>query len=127
MVNEQKTITMKQQTTVTPQQLSGDLSIQLANGQTLDDFCQSHIAEYNRDRFEAIAIRVFVSDESIVTVYALDKMRQENTTLNPDKIPVKKFKLEDVPLNELLTYCQGFNCTLSTGNFPIEAMEVINK
>ena len=87
----------------------------------------SHILDYNRDRFEAIAIRVFVGDESIVTVYALDKVRQENTTLHPDKIPVKKFKLENIPLHELLTYCQGFNCTLSTQNFPLDAMEVINQ
>ena len=118
---------MKQQPAFTPQQLTGDLSILLANDQTLDDFCASHILEYNRDRFEAIAIRIFVGDESIVTVYALDKIRQENTTLHPDKIPVKKFKLEDIPLHELLTFCQGFNCTLSTRNFALDAMEVINK
>ncbi len=107
--------------------ISGELSISLANEQTLDDFCATYIPEYNRDRFEAMAIRVFVGKENIITVYAVDKLRQENSNIPADKIPVKKFKLEGVPLDSLFPYCDSFNCTLSTNNYPLDAMEVTNK
>ena len=101
--------------------------MKLANNQTLDDFCEQHILEYNRDRFEALAIRVYLGDETVITVYAVDKNRQENTTLNTGTIPVKKFKITTLPVNELFSYCAGFNFTLSTGNYPMKDMEVINK
>lgn len=107
--------------------ISGNISIKMANGQTLDDFCFQHIPDYNRDRFEALAIRVFVGDETIITIYAVDKKRQEGTSFGENKIPVKKFKLTTVPLSELFSYCSSFNCTLSTGNYPLENMEVVNK
>lgn len=107
--------------------LAGKLSVKLANDQTLDDFCSQHIAEYNRDRFEALAIRIYVGDETVITVYAMDKTRQENSSSNPGKIPVKKFKITTLPVAELFSYCSGFNCTLTTGNYLMEDMEVINK
>jgi hypothetical protein len=107
--------------------ISGELSVSFANEQTLDDFCATYIPEYNRDRFEALAIRVFVGKENIITVYAVDKLRQENSDIPADKIPVKKFKLEGVPLDALFPYCDSFNCTLSTNNYPLDAMEVTNK
>jgi len=107
--------------------VTGKLSVKMANSQTLDDFCVHHIPDYNRDRFEALAIRVFVGDETIITIYAVDKLRQEGNTFGGGKIPVKKFKLNDLPLSELFSYCESFNCTLSTGNYELEDMEVINK
>lgn len=55
--------------------LKGSISVTMANGQTLDDLCTQFIQDYNRDRFEAIAIRLFIGDETIVTIYALDKSK----------------------------------------------------
>lgn len=107
--------------------ITGELTVKLANGQTLDDFCTQHVADYNRDRFEALALRVYLGDETVITVYAVDKTRQENTTQIIDKIPVKKFKISGISVADLFSYCEGFNCTLSTGNYAIEDMEVINK
>ena len=107
--------------------LSGLLAVELANQQTLDDFCTEYINDYNRDRFEAIGIRLLLGKETIITVYALDKHRQEGITYNPDKIPVKKFKLTDLPAGVLFSYCASMNFTLNTGNYSMEEMEVINK
>lgn len=118
---------MDQELNFNHESLSGELSVKLANDQTLDDFCVQHIIDYNPDRFEALAIRVYVGDETVITVYAVDKTRQENTTLNPGKIPVKKFKITTLPVSELFSYCAGFNCTLTTGNYALNDMEVINK
>lgn len=109
------------------EEIKGMISVKLANNQTLDDFCADHIVEYNKDRFEAFAIRLFLGNESIVTVYALDKIRQEDSTTDPDRFPVKKFKLSDFPISSIFSYFSSFNCTLSNGNYNIEEMEVMNK
>lgn len=118
---------MEQQLNFTHEDLQGTFSVKLANDQTLDDFCMSHIADYNRDRFEALAIRLYVGAETTITVFAVDKTRQENSTVMVDKLPVKKFKITTLPMAELFSYIEGFNCTLTTGNYPLEDMEVINK
>jgi len=112
---------------VIEQTLKGSISATTANGQSLDDLCLQLIPDYNPDRFEAIAIRLFIGDETLVTIYALDKIRQEDSTIDKNKIPVKKFKLTEVSLPVLFSYCRTFNCTLSTGNYQLEDIEVINK
>ncbi|MEO7312996.1 MAG: hypothetical protein ABIX01_21600 [Chitinophagaceae bacterium] len=107
--------------------IAGAIAVKMANNQNLDDLCQHYVAEYNRDRFEAIAIRVFAGKETIITLYALDKLRQEDQAGNPDRLPVKKFKLTNVPAAALFSFCESFNFTLSTGVHHIEDMEVVNK
>jgi hypothetical protein len=107
--------------------ISGTLAVNFANGQTLDDFCSEHILDYNRDRFEAIAIRVFIGKETIITIYALDKPRQEGDNYDPSKIPVKKFKITTLSANDLFSYCDSLNFTLGTGNYTIDDIEVMNK
>ena len=118
---------MEKELNFTHEDLTGEFSVKLANGQTLDDFCVQHIAEYNPDRLEALAIRMYAGAEIIITVYAVDKTRQENSSVSNDKIPVKKFKITTLSLSDLSNYCEGFNFTLSTGNFSLENIEVINK
>ncbi|MEO6549553.1 MAG: hypothetical protein ABIN94_16245 [Ferruginibacter sp.] len=118
---------MEHEWNLVQEDVTGTLTVKMANHQTLDDFCTEHIPEYNRDRFEALAVRVFVGEETIITIYAVDKTRQEGTTFSEGKIPVKKFKLEHIPLSALFSYCASFNCTLTTGNYPLDEMEVINK
>jgi hypothetical protein len=108
-------------------ELSGKLTVNLSPGRTLDEFCERHFENYNSDQFEAVAIRVFYGKETVVTLYALDKVRQEGTNYNINKIPVKKFKTTSFGLNELLGFISEFNFTLSTGNYPLDDMEVINK
>ena len=118
---------MEDELSIKNEHLSGALSIKMANGQTLDDFCVAHFTDYNRDRFEAFAMRVYVGQETVITIYAVDKVRQENTTLNLDKIPVKKFKITTLMVNELFSYVEGFNCTITTGVHDIKNMAIINK
>lgn len=107
--------------------VSGEIAVTLANGQTLDDFCAQHIVDYNRDRFEAFALRVFLGKETVITIYAVDKIRQEDSSLNPEKIAVKKFKINTIPVNELYSYVESLNFTLTTGNYQLKDMEVTNK
>ena len=118
---------MEQRLNYTHEDLTGEMSVKFANDQTLDDFCARYIPEYNRDRFDALAIRLYVGEETVITVFAVDKTRQENSTINTGDLPVKKFKITTVPLSELFTYCSGFNCTLSSGAYDLKDMEVVNK
>lgn len=108
-------------------ELKGGITVNMANDQTLEDFCAEYIPGYNRDRFDALAIRVFAGNETVITIFAVDKIRQEDSILKEGRLPVKKFKLTDIPLSAVLSYCSSFNCTLSTGNYDIEDMEVMNK
>lgn len=113
--------------TDTEAHLKGSIKVTLANNLNLEDFCSQYIPDYNRDRFEALAIRLFVGDETLITVYALDKIRQEDSSASREKIPVKKFKLTGVPITAVFNYCSAFNCTLDTGMYDIEDLEVVNK
>jgi hypothetical protein len=108
-------------------ELKGAMSMTFKNGKTLDEFCRRFFDNYDSDRFEAVAIRLYYGKEMIVTLYALDRTRQEGTTHNLNKIPVKKFKKELFNLSELIPFVDEFNFTLQAGNYPLEDMEVINK
>jgi hypothetical protein len=107
--------------------ISGGIAVKLRANTTLDDFCEKHIPNYDPDRFEAIAIRLFSGKEVIVTIYALDKFRQEGNTYHSDRIPVKKFKILNLSVEQVFHFFEEFNLTLSTGNYSITDMEVINK
>jgi hypothetical protein len=120
-------MTMTRELAIHHGDLSGLITVNAANGQTLDDFCAAHIPEYNRDRLEAMAMRVFVGKETVITVYAADKYRQDGTAYDQEKIPVKKFKITTLTIQDLFSYCESFNFTLSTGSYEIDDMEVMNK
>jgi hypothetical protein len=108
--------------------LTGSAAIKFANGITLDDFCAAHFANYNTERYKAIAVRLFEGNETVVTVYAIDKMHQyDNDNYDAGKVPVKKFKLNFLSVTDLFRYCDSFNCTLTLEDYPIEEMDVINK
>lgn len=107
--------------------ITGGISVKLKKNTSLDDFCVKHFPTYDPDRFEAIAIRLFSGNESVITVYALDKTRQENSNYNPDKIPVKKFKIFTPHPSSVLDFFEEYNFTLQVGNYEITDMEIINR
>ncbi|HMK04741.1 MAG TPA: hypothetical protein VK489_11140 [Ferruginibacter sp.] len=107
--------------------LTGEVSVTLDDSQSLDDLCSKYIYDYNRDRFEPLALRIFIGKEIVATLYAVDKVRQEDSNLDPDKIPVKKFKVPGIPLHELFRYIASLNLTLTTNLYPMESMQVMNK
>ena len=102
--------------------LAGTVLVNLNDNIGFNASC-AEIAGYNLERFQAVAIRVYLGEESIVTVYAKDK---EWHSKNGEKLPVHKFKKE-MNISKLLPYLKNLNFTLSTVDFDIENMEVINK
>ena len=107
--------------------LGGAMSIKFKKGSSFDEYCRNNIENYNPDRFEVLAIRLYYGKETNITLYAIDKDRMEGDNFKKDKIPVKKFKLNISFLQSILSFIDECNFTLTTGNYPISDMEVINK
>ena len=119
---------MKQELHFEHGDLVGEISLSLTEGQSLNELFSKYIHDYNPDRMEAYAFRVLMGKENVLTLYAVDGYKQENTSLEDrEKIPVKKYKIPDVPIQELLNFFGEINFTVSTKNYPIESMEVVNK
>jgi len=111
----------------TREELEGVIALKLLPGKSLDEFCEQHFDNYNRDQFEAIVFRVYAGAELIVTLYALDKVRQEGNTFDKNKLPVKKFKSTTIKFTDMLPFLEDFNFTVSPGNYPLEDIEVMNR
>jgi len=107
--------------------LGGAMSVKFKTGSAFNEYCQKNIENYNPDRFEMLAIRFYYGKETIITLYAIDKSRLEGENYDHSKIPVKKFKLKTDFINEFLPFIEECNFTLTTGNYPLNDMEVINK
>lgn len=104
--------------------LNGIVSINLNDKQNFNDL-GAELTGYNTERFEAVALRVFIENTPLVTVYAIDKFKQ----VKPDfkgKLPVHKFKKE-MSFDELFYKLKNVNFTVTTGEYDIEDMEVVNK
>ena len=109
------------------QEIDGKITIKMRENKSFEELCERIIPNYNRDRYEAIALRLYYGDDVIVTVYALDKSRHEGSNFDKEKLPVKKFKLKGLNLSEVFSLVEEFNFTLNTGNYNLDDMEVINK
>ena len=119
---------MKQELHFENGDLVGEISLSLAEGQSLNELFTKYIHDYNPDRMEAYAFRLLMGKENVLTLYAVDGYKQENTADEDlEKIPVKKYKIPGVPVAELLNYFSEINFTVSTNNYPIESMQVVNK
>jgi hypothetical protein len=107
--------------------LSGQASLNFYDKDNFNTFA-AKIAGYNPDRFDPVALKVYVEgSEVIVTLYAVDRSKQEQTdSFPPDKLPVRKFKLEMNWL-KFLSYIKQFDMVVSDGSFDIRDMVVVNK
>jgi hypothetical protein len=103
--------------------LIGVVSINLQEGEDLN-LLASRIAIYDPTRFEAVALRVYIQNQPIVTLYAIDKQMQQQKD-EQEKLLVHKFKME-MTFEELFSKFRNFNFTVTTGQHNIEQMEVVN-
>jgi len=106
--------------------IGGNVSLKFQPGQNLISLCEAIFDHFNADDHEPIALRLYCGKENILTLYALDKVRQETSSTNPDKLPTRKFKQELTSPLVLLHNIAEINFTLEAGNFPLRDMEVIN-
>jgi hypothetical protein len=107
--------------------LGGAISVRFTEGSSFADYCATHIPNYDPGRFEIMAIRFFYGKEIDITLYAVDTERQARSGKDDDIIPVKKFKLTSAFLKDILLFIDECNFTLTTGEYPLANMRVINK
>jgi hypothetical protein len=82
----------------------------------------SQLAGYDASHYEAVALRVFIQESPIVTIYAIDRGEQHPQG-STKKFPVHKFKVE-VTFEQLFSVFKKVNFTLTNGKYHIEDMEV---
>lgn len=107
--------------------LNGAMSVKFKPGSPVNEFCAKHIPGYNPERFEILAIRVYYGHELIVTFFAVDKEHLGHDPYEEGRIPVKKFKLDNLHVKDFLPFIDECNFTVSTDEYLLEDMEVINK
>ena len=100
--------------------IPGMISIAFKEGDDLNSLC-ARLTGYNTERFSAVALRMYTGEETIVTVYAVDKLKKAESSL-----PVHKFKLE-ISLKDFLNEIRQMNFTVSDDRYDLWDMEVINK
>jgi hypothetical protein len=107
--------------------LNGNAAMDLHRKEDLNALATKLIDNYNPDRFDAVALRFFVQkNEPIVTLYAVDKYKQEDGNYPKDKLPVKKYKLK-LSFVEFLKYIKRFDLTVSNDAYDIADILVMNK
>jgi hypothetical protein len=107
--------------------LTGKSAMDLFSKEDLNSLAAKLIPNYNPDRFDATALRIFVQKgEPIVTFFAVDKLKQEENNYPKNKVPVKKFKIP-ISFNIFKKYFKRFDVTLSNDAYDIGDMLVVNK
>jgi hypothetical protein len=93
----------------------------------LNSLASKLIDGYNPDRFDATALRFFIQKDSpVITLYAVDKGKQDQNSYPHDKLPVKKFKLR-ISFEDFLKHIRRFDLTVTNDAYDIGDMLVINK
>ena len=82
---------------------------------------------YNPDRFDAMALRLFIQEKDpVIVIYSVDKFRLEQNNYPTDKLPVKKFRIP-ISFDQLIRSVKRLDFTLGNDNYDIADMLVINK
>jgi hypothetical protein len=106
--------------------LTGSAAVDFYDKDDFNTFA-AQLAKYNPNRFDPVALRVFVQKGApIVTLYALDTQKQEQSDYPADKLPVKKFKLK-ISWAEFFKYVKRFDFTVSNQAFDLQDILVLNK
>ena len=106
--------------------LTGMASIDLYRKDDFNSFA-ARFANYNPNRFDPVALRVFVQKgKPLITLFALDTYKQEQSRYPVDKLPVKKFKLA-LGWDDFFKYIKRFDFTVSNEAFDLKNMLVTNK
>jgi hypothetical protein len=106
--------------------LAGKAALDLTGTDSFQAFL-ARTANYDPDRFDPVALKLYVEGRNpVLTLYAVDKSKQEQSNYPKDKLPVKKFKLA-ISWPELFGFVKRFELVVSFGSYDINNMLVINK
>ncbi|MCE3226420.1 MAG: hypothetical protein K0S32_971 [Bacteroidetes bacterium] len=107
--------------------MEGKLSVSFRNNESLLKFCRETFSGFDPDLYDIVAIRLYYSEETILTLYAVDKEKHKNKSYDEINLQVKKFKVINPALHLQANLIREFNFTISNGDYDLGAMEVTNK
>lgn len=106
--------------------LSGLASVDFYDKDDFNSFAFK-IVNYNPDRFDPVALRIFVQKRNpVITLFAIDKFKQEQSNYKKSKLPVRKFKIK-LSWDDFIKKIKRFNFTVSNNAYDIKDLLVINK
>jgi len=107
--------------------LTGNAAVDLYRKEDFNSLAVKLIDNYNPDNLDAVALRFFIEKNSpVVTLYAVDKLKQEQNNYPKDKLPVKKFKIR-ISLSDFLQHIKRFDLTVSNGAYDLKDLLVVKK
>ncbi|MCE3294389.1 MAG: hypothetical protein K0R65_103 [Crocinitomicaceae bacterium] len=112
--------------TKTKDDLGGVISLEFIPGISLNDFCAKHIENYDPQRYDVLALRFHYGQEMSLIAYAIDNEYSSKDD-DPLKGPVKKFKIDNFSISDILSYITECNFTITTGLHPLKDLDLINQ
>jgi hypothetical protein len=107
--------------------LTGNAAVDLYRKEDFNSLAEKLVNGYNPNNLDAVALRFFIEKDSpIVTLYAVDKLKQEQNNYPKDKLPVKKFKVK-ISFEDFLKHIKRFDLTVSNGAYDLEDILVVKK
>jgi hypothetical protein len=104
--------------------LSGYAALDFSGKDSFASFAVK-FANCDPQRFEPLALRFFIKkNEPVITLYAMDRKKQEENKLPKRKLPVRKFKLT-VSFNDFLKQIKQFDFTLTEKNVDVGQFPVV--
>src|SRR5437868_6633672 len=89
--------------------LTGNAAVDLYDNVELNELAMKLVNGYNPDILDAVALRFFIQEDSpVITLYAVDKLKQEQNNYPKDKLPVKKFKI-NISFADFLKHIKKFD------------------
>jgi hypothetical protein len=104
--------------------LSGAVSINF-NERGDFNFFAADVAKVDVEKYQPVAMRVYLHHDAILTIYALDKQRYQAHKLQTGKLLIRKFKV-DISPEELFSRIKQIDFTLVSGDYNIEDFDIIN-
>jgi hypothetical protein len=107
--------------------LNGHAAIDFYSKDDMNSFASKFIARYNPDRYDATVLRMFVKKGSpVFTLYAVDKMIQEQNNYPKNKLPVRKFKI-NISFEDFLKLIRNLDFTVTNDAYDMKDILVMNK
>jgi hypothetical protein len=107
--------------------LTGSAAVDLYGDGDFNELAMKLIDDYNPDNLDAVALRFFIQEDSpVITLYAVDKLKQEQNNYPKDRLPVKKFKI-DISFADFLKHIKRFDFTVSNDSYDIKDILVTKK
>lgn len=102
--------------------LVGTLSVNFRNAENFSAFA-ARVVGIDLNQYQPIGLRAYVAHETILTIYAAERVQMPGHHEKTGKLSVKKFKV-GIPLAELINNFRQLDFTLMAKGFTVDELEM---